>query len=74
MKAPAQFTQAANNALADHQATTKDVAEFIGVSKRTAQNLYYRKVIPGIKVGRLLRFKLKDVEKALSRYTREEIK
>jgi excisionase family DNA binding protein len=58
----------------DHLATTEDVAKLIGVSKRTAQSLFYRRIIPGIKIGRLLRFRLADVQRALSRYTREEIK
>jgi excisionase family DNA binding protein len=58
----------------DQLATTEDVARLAGVSKRTVQTWYYRRVIPGLKIGRVLRFRLPDVEKALSRYTTEEIK
>ena len=58
----------------DHLATTEDVAKLARVSKRTVQTWYYRRLIPGIKIGRLLRFRLADVQKALARYTREEIK
>jgi len=58
----------------DHLATTEDVAKLAGASKRTVQRWYYRRIIPGLKIGRLLRFRLADVQKALSRYTREEIK
>jgi excisionase family DNA binding protein len=58
----------------DHLATTEDVAKLARVSKRTVQAWFYSGVIPGLKIGRLVRFRLPEVRRALSRYTREEVK
>jgi excisionase family DNA binding protein len=58
----------------DHLATTEDVARLVRVSRRTVQRWYYHRIIPGLKIGHLLRFRLADVQKALSRYTQEELK
>jgi excisionase family DNA binding protein len=58
----------------DQLATTEDVARHCRVSKRTVQAWYYNKIIPSLKIGRLVRFRLKDVERALNRHTIQEVK
>jgi excisionase family DNA binding protein len=58
----------------DPLATTEDVARHCRVSKRTVQAWYYTRIIPSLKIGRLVRFRLKDVEKALNRHTIQEVK
>ena len=40
----------------------KAVAEFLGSSERHVRELVYRRAIPFYKVGRLLRFRLSEVE------------
>jgi len=74
MKRFSPMTLAETEHSLDHLATTEDVAKLARVSKRTVQAWYYRRLIPGLKIGRLLRFRLADVERALARFTREEIK
>jgi excisionase family DNA binding protein len=58
----------------DQLATTEDVARHCHVSKRTVQAWSYNKIIPSLKIGRLVRFRLKDVERALNRHRIEEVK
>ena len=58
----------------DHLATTEDVAKLARVSKRTVQIWVYERRIPQLKLGRLLRFRLADVQRALNRHTIQEVK
>ena len=58
----------------DHLATTEDVAKLARVSKRTVQIWVHERRIPHLKLGRLLRFRLGDVQKALNRHTIQEVK
>jgi excisionase family DNA binding protein len=53
--------------------TKAELAEFLRVSDRTVDNYVIGRVIPYIKIGRSVRFRLADVEKALSRYTVKEV-
>lgn len=53
--------------------TKAELAEFLRVSDRTVDNYVIGRVIPYIKLGRAVRFRLADVEKALSRYTVKEV-
>jgi excisionase family DNA binding protein len=63
---------------AEHQfdslATTEDVAKLARVSKRTVQIWVHERRIPHLKLGRLLRFRLADVQRALNRHTIQEVK
>lgn len=45
------------------------VASLLGVSKRTITNLAARRKIPFVKIGRCLRFRLRDVEAAINKMT-----
>jgi excisionase family DNA binding protein len=54
--------------------TKDELGEFLKVSARTVDTYIATRRIPYIKIGRLVRFKLADVEKALSRYTIEEVR
>jgi len=58
----------------DQLATTEDVARACRASNRTVQAWYYHKRIPHIKIGRLVRFHLPSVLRALARHTIEEVK
>jgi excisionase family DNA binding protein len=58
----------------DHLATTEDIAKLARVSKRTVQIWVHERRIPHLKLGRLLRFKLGDVQQALDRFTIQEVK
>jgi len=58
----------------DQLATTEDVAKLARVSKRTVQIWVHERRIPHLKLGRLLRFRLGDVQKALNRHTIQEVK
>jgi excisionase family DNA binding protein len=55
-------------------ATTEDVAKLARVSKRTVQIWVHERRIPHLKLGRLLRFRLADVQRALNRHTIQEVK
>ncbi|MBL8195109.1 MAG: helix-turn-helix domain-containing protein [Blastocatellia bacterium] len=44
-----------------------DVAERLGVSERTVQRLTQRGLLVGYKIGRILKFRLSDVENYLER-------
>ena len=58
----------------DHLATTEDIAKLARVSKRTVQIWVHERRIPHLKLGRLLRFRLADVQQALDRFTIREVK
>jgi excisionase family DNA binding protein len=45
----------------------------LSVSRRSVENLMQRRVIPYIRVGGIVRFRLADVERALSRYQVKEV-
>jgi len=53
--------------------TKAELARYLDVSPRTVDNYISSRRIPYIKIGRLVRFRLADVERALKRYTVEEI-
>ena len=53
--------------------TKSELAEFLGVSRRTIDSYVSSRRIPYIKLGRLVRFRLADVERALQRFTVEEV-
>ena len=54
--------------------TKAELAEFLDVSLRTVDSYISSRRIPYIKIGRLVRFRLPDVERALKRYTVEEVR
>jgi excisionase family DNA binding protein len=53
--------------------TSTEVADLLGVSLRTVVNLRRRRVLPHIKIGRLVRFSREQVELALRSYTVNEL-
>jgi excisionase family DNA binding protein len=53
--------------------TKDELAEFLKVSPRTVDGYVSGRRIPYIKLGRLVRFRLSDVERALQRFTVEEV-
>jgi excisionase family DNA binding protein len=53
--------------------TVEQISKWLGVSKRTIANLTARRKIPFVKVGRCVRFKLRDVEKAIEKMTVKSI-
>jgi excisionase family DNA binding protein len=53
--------------------TRQELAAFLGVSQRTIDSYIASRRIPYVKLGRLVRFRLPDVERALSRFTIEEV-
>ena len=54
--------------------TKQNVCELCQVSQRTVDNWIKGKVIPSIKIGRLIRFRGSEVEAALLRYERKSIR
>lgn len=50
-----------------------EVASLLGVSLRTVANWQRRRVIPRIKIGRVVRFRRADVEFALAAFTVQAI-
>ena len=54
--------------------TRRELAEFLDVSLRTVDGYVRQRRIPYIRLGRLIRFRIEDVERALRRYTVEEVK
>jgi len=48
--------------------TSYETGAYLGKSARTVQRLAKLRVLPSIKIGRSLRFRLADVERALGRY------
>ena len=53
--------------------TSTEVADLLGVSLRTVVNLRRRRVIPHLKIGRLVRFSREQVESALRAYSVTEV-
>jgi excisionase family DNA binding protein len=53
--------------------TKEELARHMRVGLRTVDNWIASRKIPYIKLGRLVRFRLDDVERALKRYTVEEV-
>jgi excisionase family DNA binding protein len=77
MKAPAQLTQAANDALnrIDSLPDKQAIAKHFGVSVRTVDRWIAEKRIPYIKFGRrCIRFRWGDVERAINRLVVQEVK
>jgi excisionase family DNA binding protein len=53
--------------------TRGEVAQALHCSIRTVDTLVARRVVPHIKIGRLIRFRLSDVQRALNRLTIKEV-
>jgi len=51
---------------------TKEAAEFLGIKKSTLYEWIIQRKIPHIKVGRLVKFRRKDLEEWLKKRTKEE--
>jgi len=51
---------------------TKEAAEFLGIKKSTLYEWVIQRKIPHIKVGRLVKFRRKDLEEWLKKRTKEE--
>lgn len=49
--------------------TEKELAAMLSVSWRHVQNLRNRRLIPHVRLGRVVRYRVQDVEKALERLT-----
>jgi excisionase family DNA binding protein len=47
--------------------STKEAAQFLSVSENALRIMVYREQIPAFKIGRRLRFKLKDCESLFER-------
>jgi excisionase family DNA binding protein len=54
--------------------TRLELAAFLKVSPRTIDNYVASRRIPYIRMGRIVRFRIADVERALNRYTVEEVR
>jgi len=48
------------------------IAEHLSMSVRSIDNLMARKVIPFARVGRSVRFRIADVDRAMERFVRKE--
>jgi len=53
--------------------TRQELAAFLGVSQRTIDSYIANRRIPYVKLGRLIRFRVTDVERALKRFTVSEV-
>jgi excisionase family DNA binding protein len=53
--------------------TTPELGDAISLSHRSIQYLTKRRAIPYIKIGRSVRFRLRDVERALEKFTIREV-
>jgi excisionase family DNA binding protein len=53
--------------------TKREIAEINNRSPRTIDNMIQARVIPYLKLGRSVRFRLADVQKALNRYLVKEV-
>lgn len=46
-----------------------ELASYLNISLRCVRTMQQRRLIPHVKLGRCVRFRLRDVEKALERLT-----
>lgn len=53
--------------------TSGDVAALLGISLRTVVNLRRRRVLPYIRLGRVVRFRRSQVEQALEAHTVNQV-
>jgi predicted DNA-binding transcriptional regulator AlpA len=53
--------------------TKRDLAKIIGKSIRSVENLMRSKTVPYLKIGHSVRFRLREVEKALQKHTVKEV-
>lgn len=51
----------------------RDLAQYLSLSLRSVDNLIARKAIPFVRLGRSVRFRIADVDRALERFTRKEV-
>ena len=59
-----------NENINDRLLTADELVEFLHVSKATAYNLMHRGEIPSVRMGRLVRVRLGDLEKFIRANTR----
>ncbi len=52
----------------------RDLARHLSLSLRTIDNLIARKAIPFVRLGRSVRFRIVDVDRALERFVRREVR
>ena len=50
-----------------------ELAQFLGKGRRSVELMMIHRQIPFIKIGRHVRFRLSDVEKALEKFTVKEV-
>lgn len=50
-----------------------DLAKYLSLSVRTIDNLMRQKKIPFVRLGRSVRFRIADVNRALERFVRKEV-
>ncbi len=50
-----------------------DLAKHLSLSVRSIDNLIARRAVPFVRLGRSVRFKISDVDRALERFTRKEV-
>lgn len=62
-----------NTDLYSRLVTTPELGRALSLSKRSIQYMAKRRMIPYLKLGRATRFRLRDVEKALERFTVREV-
>lgn len=53
--------------------TSGDVAALLGISLRTVVNLRRRRVLPYIRLGRVVRFRRSQIEQALEAHTVNQV-
>lgn len=51
-----------NVAVARAYLSPQEAAEYVGISERQMRDLVYRRVVPFTKVGRLLRFRVSELD------------
>ena len=49
----------------------KDLSDYLGVSKHTIKSWVYQDRLPYRKIGRVIRFDIREIEKALNRKERQ---
>jgi excisionase family DNA binding protein len=72
-KTPESLKEAIIENIYSRPITKAELAEHLRVSPRTVDHYISCRKIPYIKLGRLVRFRIADVERALRRFTVEEI-